>query len=338
MKGISKEVIVLSMLCILLQACATKDQQPKYDTSLYQGRPIDSLTQEEPPKTEIEAIKRGDAALESKNIDLALYEYIRSLAFEPSEYKDQTLYTIGRIHLSRNNNELAEQALLMAIDDNPNYVLALQQLGALYTATGRVDEGETYFLRSVNADQVRMNNKATIEFNTISAEAIRDLKVDKESPAVAYLGLGVLSDVKNEYDIARSFYDKAYAIKPNSVKLLINQGYSFYMSGDYTKAEMFTQKALKQAPNNEKAQNNMALIYLAKGRENKALNMFTRHMESYEALNNVGYFLLLQGKPENAVPYFQQAIDKKASYYKLANDNLERALSEIRMKEIAVAQ
>jgi Flp pilus assembly protein TadD len=269
---------------------------------------------------------------------LALYEYIRSLSFDPTEYKDQTLYTIGRIHLSRGNNELAEQAFLLSVETNPNNVLALQQLGALYTATGRVDDGETYFLRSVNADQVRMNNKATIEFNPISVEMVRELKVDKESPAVAYLGLGVLSDVKNEYDIARSFYDKAYAIKPNSAKLLINQGYSFYMSGDYTKAEMFTQKALKQAPNNEKAQNNMALIYLAKGQENKALNMFSRHMESYEALNNVGYFLLLQGKPENAVPYFQQAIDKKASYYKLANDNLERALSEIRMKEIAVTQ
>jgi Flp pilus assembly protein TadD len=336
MKGLRS--IIVCLLCISLQACATKEEQPQYDTSLYQGRPIDTLTQDPPPKTEVEAIKRGDAALNSQNIDLALYEYIRSLSFEPSEYKDQTLYTIGRIHLSRGNNELAEQAFLMSVKTNPNNVLALQQLGALYTATGRVDEGETYFLRSVNADQIRMNNKATIEFNTISVDKVRELVVDKESPAIAYLGLGVLSDVKNEYELARSFYDKAYSIKPNSVKLLINQGYSFYMSGDYTKAEMFTQKALKQAPNNEKAQNNMALIYLAKGQENKALNMFTRHMENYEALNNVGYFLLLQGKPENAVPYFQQAIDKKASYYKLANDNLERALSEIRMKEIAVTQ
>ncbi|MCJ2377118.1 tetratricopeptide repeat protein [Vibrio sp. ZSDZ34] len=336
MKGLQS--IIVCLLCISLQACATKEEQPQYDTSLYQGRPIDTLTQDPPPKTEVEAIKRGDAALNSQNIDLALYEYIRSLSFEPSEYKDQTLYTIGRIHLSRGNNELAEQAFLMSVETNPNNVLALQQLGALYTATGRVDEGETYFLRSVNADQIRMNNKATIEFNTISVDKVRELVVDKESPAIAYLGLGVLSDVKNEYELARSFYDKAYSIKPNSVKLLINQGYSFYMSGDYTKAEMFTQKALKQAPNNEKAQNNMALIYLAKGQENKALNMFTRHMENYEALNNVGYFLLLQGKPENAVPYFQQAIDKKASYYKLANDNLERALSEIRMKEIAVTQ
>lgn len=35
-----------------------------------------------------------------------------------------------------------------------------------------------------------------------------------------------------------------------------------------------------------------------------------RHMEAPEALNNVGYFLILQGKPDQAVPYLQQAINK----------------------------
>jgi Tfp pilus assembly protein PilF len=55
-----------------------------------------------------------------------------------------------------------------------------------------------------------------------------------------------------------------------------------------------------------------------------------KFMDAPEALNNVGYFLMLQGKPERAIPYLQQAIDKKPSYYKVANENLERALLEVR--------
>uniref|UniRef100_UPI002094D4B3 tetratricopeptide repeat protein n=1 Tax=Vibrio paracholerae TaxID=650003 RepID=UPI002094D4B3 len=83
---------------------------------------------------------------------------------------------------------------------------------------------------------------------------------------------------------------------------------------------------------NEKALNNLALIYLAKGETQRALNVFMRRMDAPEALNNVGYFLMLQGKPEEAIPYLQQAIDKKPSYYKIANENLERALAEVRAK------
>lgn len=333
MKGFRWVVLIV---IVGLQACASSNTKPSYDTSLYQGRPIETLTQEPPPQSEVEAIQRGDAALNSGNIDLALYEYIRSMSFTPTDYKDKTLYTIGQIHLSRGNNELAEQAFLMSVDENPNNAMGLQQLGNLYTQLGRVDEGESYFLRSVNADQLRLASNVMIDYNSLSKSSVDSLKVDSQSPAVSYMGLGILADVESNYDIARSLYDKAYMVSPKMTKILINQGYSYYMSGDYSNAALYTQKALKREPNNEKAQNNMALIYLAQEQENQALNMFSRHMERYEALNNVGYFLMLKGNPEKAVPYFQQAIDAKPSYYKLANDNLERALAEVRTKEVLV--
>ncbi|GAM69844.1 TPR repeat protein [Vibrio sp. JCM 19236] len=57
-------------------------------------------------------------------------------------------------------------------------------------------------------------------------------------------------------------------------------------------------------------------------------------MSEPEALNNVGYFVMLRGDPEEAIPYFQQAIDKNPSYYKVANENLERALSEVRLRKV----
>ena len=107
------------------------------------------------------------------------------------------------------------------------------------------------------------------------------------------------------------------------------------MSGEYRKAQRFVVQALKQEPDNEKALNNLALIYLGKGEITRAVNVFSRHMDKPEALNNVGYFLILQGKPDKAIPYLQQAIDSKSSYYKVANENLERALALVREQSSA---
>jgi Tfp pilus assembly protein PilF len=53
-------------------------------------------------------------------------------------------------------------------------------------------------------------------------------------------------------------------------------------------------------------------------------------MSTAEALNSVGYFLILRGEPGEAIPYLQEAIDQSPSYYAKANENLERALAMVR--------
>ncbi|MBD0787534.1 tetratricopeptide repeat protein [Vibrio sp. Y2-5] len=321
------------LLISVLAGCASdSDKQSKlFDSELYDGRPVETFSTDAAPLTETEAIKRGDYALRQNNSDLALYEYIRSLDFPDSQYSDKTLYTIGRIHQSRGNYELAERAYLLALEHNPNNVQVLEQLGSNYSKQGKVDEGRSYFLRAINADQLRLNSRLTLDDDATVSE-IEALNSDNMSPAVAYMGLGILDDVKAQHEIAQAFYNHALKIQPKSSKALMNMGYSHYMSGNYTDATRFTLAALEQKPDNEKALNNLALIYLAKGETQRALNVFMRRMDPPEALNNVGYFLMLQGKPEEAIPYLQQAIDKKPSYYKIANENLERALAEVRAK------
>ncbi len=316
----------------LLMACASKE--PQLDTSLYEGKPIDTLSLEEPPKTEKEAIQRGDTALSSGNSDLALYEYIRSLAFENGQYRDKALFNIGRIHQSRDNLALAEKAYLIAVEENPNNIKVLEQLGILYSRNGDIEQGRSYFLRAVNADQLRFNNGETLETeDLVTVKSVAKLKVDQYSPEYAFMGLGVAADLDKQHELAQAFYKQALSIDPESVKTLTNVGYSFYMSGDYRKAQRFVLQALENDPDNEKALNNLALVYLAKGEINRALNVFSQHMDKSEALNNVGYFLTLQGKPDKAIPYLQQAINTKPTYYKVANENLEKALAMVREEQ-----
>lgn len=327
-------IVILCAVTFLVVGCAsqTKQDTMPFDDELYDGQQVESFNLKDAPKTEIEAITRGDKALSQNNVDLALYEYILSLKLPKGEYKDKTLYTIGQIHQSRQNFALADKAYLMAVDENPNNTKVLEQLGANYSKQGDVAKGKSYFLRAINLDQIRLKvaNKTLKE--PLVATQIDAMMVDKDSPVTAYMGLGILYDVDSKHDLAQAFYRKALAINPKSAKGLINMGYSYYMSGDYDEAERTTIAALKLAMNNEKAQNNLALIYLAQNKIQKALSVFMNSMEEYQALNNVGYFLMLQGKPEIAVPYLQQAIDKNPLYYKLANENLKRALAEIRSK------
>ncbi|MBY7730633.1 tetratricopeptide repeat protein [Vibrio splendidus] len=323
---------LLLLLPILLLGCASSDEPTnQFDAELYSGKPIDTLSSDNPPLNEKEAIMRGDIALRDNNIDLALYEYIRSLSFPEKEFHDKTLFTIGQIHLSRGNYALAEKAYLAALDFNPAHTKVLEQLGVLYTKQRRTDEGRSYFFKAINSDQLRLKNSETIKnYQALSQSEVASLKVDSISPALAYMGVGVLEDVDGKHQIAQEYFKKSLTIDKSSVKALLNMGYSHYMYGNYKEAYQYTRSALELEPNNEKAQNNLALIYLASGDIKKATSVFMRHMDAPEALNNVGYFLILQGKPDEAVPYLQQAIDKKASYYKVANENLNRALAEVR--------
>ncbi|MEZ8610097.1 tetratricopeptide repeat protein [Vibrio sp. 10N.247.311.14] len=326
---------LLLLLPILLLGCASSDEPTnQFDAELYSGKPIDSLTSDDPPLNEKEAIMRGDIALRDNNIDLALYEYIRSLSFPEKEFHDKTLFTIGQIHSSRGNSALAEKAYLAALDFNPAHTEVLEELGVLYTKQRRTDEGRSYFFKAINADQVRLKSSETIKnHQALSQSEVASLKVDSMSPASAYMGIGVLEDVDGKHQIAQEYFKKSLQIDKNSFKALLNMGYSHYMYGNYKEAYQYTRSALELEPNSEKAQNNLALIYLASGDVKKATNMFMRHMDTPEALNNVGYFLILQGKPDEAVPYLQQAIDKKPSYYRVANENLNRALAEVREME-----
>lgn len=323
---------------LLLVGCVSKPEST-LDTSLYDGQPIDTLSLDEPPKTEKEAIQRGDLALKQGNVDLALYEYIRSLDFENGQFRDRSLYNIGRIHQTRGNLALSERAFSLAVETNPNNIQALEQLGILSSREGDVKQGESYFLKAINADQLRFGSNRTLTDQDLSTvDAVNRLKTDASSPDYAYMGLGVLADLDAKHDRAQAYYQHALRIKPNSVKTLTNSGYSYYMSGDYRQAQRLSLQALEEDPNNEKALNNLALIYLGKGEIHRALNVFTRHMDKPEALNNVGYFLILQGKPEQAIPYLQQAIDTRPTYYKVANENLERALDLVREQRVVTTE
>ncbi|SJN56570.1 photosystem I assembly protein Ycf3 [Vibrio ruber DSM 16370] len=321
--------IAVTLMVGLMTGCATHQKQTSMMAQLYDGRPLSSLNVTDAAKTEQEAIKRGDAAMREQNDDLALFEYIRSLSLKPGQERDQTLYKIGRIHQLHQREALAEKAYQMALQDNSDNTDVLQQLGMIYSKKGAFDIGKRYFLRAIDADQARLNHSTHLNQIHDNIEWVAALDIDEQSPIDAYMGLGIVYDMDSLHEMAQALYKKLLNIQPESSKLLLNIGYSYYMSGDYFEAKRATLAALSLDPDNRRAQNNLALIYLEQGKAHRALHVFRQQMKNYEALNHIGHFLMIQGEPDKAIPYLQQAIDENPSDYQAAQENLERALAEV---------
>ncbi|MFV0576187.1 MAG: tetratricopeptide repeat protein [Vibrio sp.] len=327
------------VIFLVLQGCANLQNNAAFDSSLYSGNSIDNLPSAKPAQNEVEAIARGDKALMADKVDLALYEYIRSLGFKKREFADKTLMAIGDIHQSRGNLLLAEKAYLRATEVNSDNALAFEKLGVLYSRNKNIANGRMYFYRSVNADQIRLNNSHTTLFanneNGVTILDVERLKFDSASPIQTYIGLGILADVNNDMELAQAYYHIALAINPSSLLAKQNLGYSYYMQGNDKQALFYTRQVVEQQTDNKRAINNLALIYLRQGQENHALNVLNRVMPEYEALNTVGYLLMLDQKQQKAIDFFKQAINKNPAYYQIANDNLKRARVELEAKEMA---
>lgn len=335
MNPITFRVTCLLCLCLTAVGCTSQEdnsvEMAIFNNELYDGKPVSSSSGDSPPMSEEEAIMRGDSALLRSNLDMALYEYIRSIGFPEAEHQAKTLYAIGQIHQARKNLPLAKKAFQQSLNYDDSYINSFSQLGVIYSKQGQLTQAKSFFYKAINADLIRLNNsKVPINDTDLSVIEIAALNIDQQSPYISYLGLGILYDLEQKHELAQALYQRSLDIKPDAVNTLISFGYSHYMSKNFKEAEKLTRQALKLDSDNEKAINNMALIYLAQGMNARALNIFMQQMDEAMALNNIGYFLLLNSKPEEAVTYFQQAIDKKPSYYKMANDNLTRALAVMR--------
>jgi Flp pilus assembly protein TadD len=137
-------------------------------------------------------------------------------------------------------------------------------------------------------------------------------------------GLGVIHDLNGEYGEARKAYLVAIKINVRSPMLLNNLGYSTYMSGDWDGAVKYYHTALNHNENYERAWMNLGLVLTRQERYADALNALQRVLDEPEALNNMGYISLMDGKYEVAHRLLEAAVETSPSYFVAANENLER--------------
>lgn len=136
-------------------------------------------------------------------------------------------------HLNRADFAKGEVALLNTLDQHPDEPDALQLLGVLRRAQGKIEEAEDLFRRS--------------------------LALRPDQPHVWH-NLGNLVRVAGRHDEGIDALREAIRLKPNYAEAWFNLGIAYYSKGALDDAEKAYRQALKIQPNYAMAKQNLAVV------------------------------------------------------------------------------
>ncbi|PKH02736.1 hypothetical protein CXF72_09995 [Psychromonas sp. MB-3u-54] len=277
-------------------------------------------TSEELSKLALAAEQKGD-------LEQALFHYIKALEMDPAD--TELLIGIARVHELRNDKPIATRAYSEALKIDPNLVIAHQYLGIMELQNRRYGRAKIHLQQALVLDQQRLS-----KLGGINKSGYYDL--DRESLTKSYNASGVLEDMNGNFALARTYYNLILSMGENYSNVLSNIGYSYYLTGELSQAEHYYKKAINLEPGFKRAWTNLGLLYVRKNQYSRAIQTFKQVMSDFEAYNDLGYFVMLEGNLDEAEYFFQKAVDISPSYYKKANVNLD--LLQLKKRELWLAQ
>ncbi len=326
-------VLIALSLQLLVACTATKTEEellnlemtPPTRQDLYDGSTMGAITATNLPKDEADALVRAKKEEDKGNLDQALYLYVQALDFKADNAL--TLYNIARIHSIKGNIQLAYLTYNESLTIDPELMMSHAGLGLINMDKRQHEQAKIHLEKAVRLDQTRLT--------AIGIEAPDEglYFLDLQSPVRIYNALAILYDLENRHEEARQYYSLALHKEPHSALIITNLGYSHYLGGNIALAEKYLKQAIKEDPSFERGWTNLGLVYVRKGLYARALSTFEHTMEPADALNDLGYFLMLEGEYEQSIELFQRAIDSSPSYFEQAQKNLKRASMELGSKE-----
>ena len=246
-----------------------------------------------------EGMARGDQAWRKGQLDLAVYLYVQSLAYDAKNV--EPLLRIGAIQERRGNRALAERAFEMALQLDPRNPGINERLGLLYLEGKRDVAARPLLERAVTLDAKRWQS---------------------------HDGLGIAADRRKDFAAAISHYDAAHALEPRAVTVVNNRGYSRYLAGDFAGAEADFRAAL-QMGGHPGTWTNLGRALARQGRYDEALDCFRKEADAAHAYNLLGEEALEAGELARARDFFADAVSAAPRHFQAAHDNLELANERI---------
>jgi Tfp pilus assembly protein PilF len=155
--------------------------------------------------------------------------------------------------------------------------------------------------------------------------------------AVALNNLGNALLSQGDNDGAYKNYAEALRIHPNYANAHYNIARILTDRGELDEALSNYAAAIRSDPRLIKAYYNRGIILAQKGDDSAAIRNFSRALQLdpdfTEAHNNLGVVLIRQGKINEAASHFLKAVHLNSSYL-TARENLQKALKDMRDKEI----
>ena len=261
--------------------------------ALYAGQPAVVHATEFPVASAAEGIARGDDAWRQGQLDLAVYLYVQSLAFDaddPAPY-----LKIGAIHERLGNRQLAETAFERARALDPDNAGTNERLGLLYLQDGRYEAARSLFERAIALDPARWQS---------------------------HNGLGIADDRRGSFAAAIAHYDAAAALEPRAAMVVNNRGYSRYLAGDFTGAEADFRKAIAIGAH-PGTWTNLGKAQARQGRYTEAMESLRKENGEAQAHNLLGEVALERDDLNAAQEQFSLALSASPRYFEEARENLD---------------
>jgi|GEM_PF-587047 len=328
-RNVYKKLFVL-LLSFALFSCSsskiTEQNMNRYTRHDLSGK-TSLPAMEDTAQTFAEALKSAQEAEQKGDLDKALYYYIQTLQFEPENAL--VLVKIAMIHQLRGNNVIAVRAYTEALVSAPDLLLAHQGLGIIQMHSRQYKEAKVHLLQAISLDQKRL--KALGKSNKNGYYVL-----DNHSPVKSYDALAIIEDMNRNFDLARIYYNLVLNEDQNNAMVLSNIGYSYYLTGELAVAERYFRRAINADPQLKRAWTNLGLVFVRKGQYNKAVKTLKQVMKEFDAYNDLGYLVMLDGYLDDAEYFFKKAIDMSPMYFEKAHANLEQV--QIKKRELWLLQ
>jgi tetratricopeptide (TPR) repeat protein len=256
-------------------------------------KPLEPLSDER-----IEAM--GDLALEKRNFDSSLINYLEVLRVHPERY--DLHYKVGVIFLMSGKLEAAQKELALVLVHHPEMLQAHEALGLVFL------QGKQYPL-------------AIDEFQYVLGQ-------DPKRAQTHHL-LGVTFLEGGWPDRAISELQKATVLAPRHLSSFIALSQAYLNRKDYPRAVATLKQAQSLAPENHKVNRMLGQALAGQKQYPQALTAFLQAGDEAQAYNNIGVYYFMDGSYEEAAKCFQRALELRPTFYQEAKTNLQRALEKL---------
>ena len=193
------------------------------------------------------------------------------------------------------------------------------KFGAAFLGSGYPEQALPYLEQSLKHDPA--NARVLVLVGQIHLQAERLNAAEKAfraalgtnpNNAEAWSGLAELFDSRGDLVQALASYDKSLAIKPDSVRTLLNAGRAADKSDRQPQAEAWYRKAWELSPRSPEAANGLGLALAKQGHAEEARKYFEQSIalrkDYAAAINNLGVLYLQQGNSDDAIAAFNYGI------------------------------
>ncbi len=263
--------VLFGIVLSVFFGCASNATNENEETVVEEVEPISQEILSEENEIAEEITEQVETEPESVQPESRSTSLVTAPLVSPTPYSDAAdAYNTGLTYLNSYDNENAEKYFLKAIEIDPNFVDAMDNLGVAYRRQGKLEQAEEIYLKSMSMrgnNDVPYTNLALVYIDQGRYQDALELYIElldiMPDSAEGNYGLGNLLLQFGYYDNALYYFNAALQIyieqdSPYLIDAIRSIGLCYYYSEDYENAQKWFGYVLSFIPDDE-----FALRYLS---------------------------------------------------------------------------